>query len=74
MPGARTIPTQPIVPELPTDGVSEVEADRAQNAKWNPAFEATFATNLAQGNLTNDEGRDPPDSGPTPFGALTRKR
>ncbi len=76
MPGARTIPATPIFPDLPLDGVSEVESDRPGNAKYGFAEdEMTGAQGFASGNLTMEENRPPQDPGVTnPFSFLYGKR
>jgi hypothetical protein len=70
MAGAHTVPTATIVPELPSlDGVSEVESERPQNAKfgYGPHVKAQ------PGNREQDD-REPVMSGGNPIGTVTGKR
>ena len=76
MAGARTVPTAPINPHTSSDfavGISEVENDRAGNARFGYAVQATEPSGIAAGNVGFD-GLVAPDAGPTPFTGLKGKR
>jgi hypothetical protein len=69
MAGGRPIPVSPIVPFAER----EVEADRAGNARFGFGVQAQMPEGIMAGNISDAE-REPPDSGPTPFGPLMGKR
>jgi hypothetical protein len=74
MAGSRQAPVAVIAPELPVDGVSEVESDRPGNAKFGYGPHLLGPSGIAAGNLGMIGKPAIDNGGPTPFAGLKGRR